>query len=155
MTKKIPYQEFKLRTIFSGEQKGQKETEQGKIKGKMLLSRSPVSFLGDVNLDGVVVVDDSDVRGERIDGKIFAFPYGRGSTVGTYVILRLSKAGKAPMAIINKKTESIIAAGAVISRIPLFDSPEPDLFSYLKPGNYEVEIRVGEKESLLRILEFF
>ena len=125
---------FKLRKIFS-------ELEDS-IEGTMLLSRKPVSFLGDIDVEtGEVVAGDSDVFGERIAGKIFAFPSGRGSTVGTYTILQLAKNGKAPEAIINRRTESIIVAGAVISNIPLFDSPEPDIFAHsLKPGLYRARI---------------
>ena len=126
---------FKLRKIFS-------ELEDS-IEGTMLLSRKPVSFLGDIDVEtGKVVAGDSDVFGERIAGRIFAFPSGRGSTVGTYTILQLAKNGKAPEAIINRKTESIIVAGAVISNIPLFDSPEPDIFAVhnLKPGLYRARI---------------
>jgi len=126
---------FKLRKIFS-------EIEDT-IEGMMLLSRKPVSFLGDIDVrTGEVVAGDSDVLGERITGKIFAFPSGRGSTVGTYTILQLAKNGKAPEAIINRKTESIIVAGAVISNIPLFDSPDPDIFAMrnLKPGLYRARI---------------
>jgi len=109
----------------------------------MLLSKKPVSFLGDVDVEtGEVVARDSDVVGEKVTNRIFAFPSGRGSTVGTYTILQLAKNGKAPKAIINRKTESIIAAGAVISGIPLFDSPDPDIFALfdLKPGLYRARI---------------
>ncbi len=142
---------FRLRTIFAAEVKSDESGT--KIRGEMLLSRRPVSFLGDVNSEGVVVAEDSDVRGESIRGRIFAFPSGRGSTVGTYVILQLCKSGNAPLAIVNRKTESIIAAGAVIARIPLFDSPEPDIFEELKPGVYRVEIEAREGIGVLRLLE--
>ncbi len=75
---------FKLRKIFS-------ELEDS-IEGTMLLSRKPVSFLGDIDVDtGEVVAGDSDVFGERIAGRIFAFPSGRGSTAGTYTLLQLAK----------------------------------------------------------------
>ncbi len=117
--------------------------EVDRLEGEMLLSRTPVSFLGDVDENGRIVAEDSDVTGESISGRIFAFPHGRGSTVGTYVILRLARTGKAPLAIVNRRTESIIAAGAVISGIPLFDSPKPDIFE-LEPGVYSVRIEDGK-----------
>ena len=145
---------FWLRVVFTGGNVSNKSemdrAGERKIKGEMLLSRKPVSFLGDVNTDGVIVAEDSDVRGESVRGRIFAFPSGRGSTVGTYVILQLSRLGNAPVAIVNRKTESIIAAGAVIAGIPLFDTPKPDLFK-LEPGVYEVEIFVEGGEGVLKV----
>jgi len=114
------------------------------IEGELILSKKPISFLGDVDTNGFVVAEDSDIKGEKISGRIFAFPFGRGSTVGTYIMLQLAKKNLAPIALINKKTESIIATGAVISNIPLFDSPNPDLFD-IKPGIYKATIKkLGE-----------
>jgi len=92
----------------------------GDVEGEAIVTGKKFSFLGDVDPDtGVVVANDSDIIGESIAGKIFVFPSGRGSTVGTYVLLRMKKAGTAPKAIINLETEPIIAVGAIISGISL------------------------------------
>ena len=131
---------YKLRKIF---------WEGEKIESELILSKKPISFLGDVK-SGYVVADDSDVVGEKISGRIFAFPEGRGSTVGTYVMLQLSKEGLAPIAIVNRRTESIIAAGAVISGIALFNSPSPDLFE-LEPGIYRAEIEDRGEFAVMRV----
>jgi hypothetical protein len=94
----------------------------GEAEGELIISRKNFSFLGDVDPEtGVVVARDSDITGESIKQKIFAFPSGRGSTVGTYVLLRMKKKGTSPLAIINYRTEPIIAVGAIISNIPLVD----------------------------------
>jgi predicted aconitase with swiveling domain len=99
----------------------------GDVEGEAIVTGKKFSFLGDVDPDtGVVVANDSDIIGESIAGKIFVFPSGRGSTVGTYVLLRMKKAGTAPKAIINLETEPIIAVGAIISGISLLDKPEID-----------------------------
>ena len=50
-----------------------------------------------------------------------AFPYGKGSTVGSYVLYALSRNGHAPAAIINTEAEAIIATGAIIGKIPMID----------------------------------
>jgi predicted aconitase with swiveling domain len=54
-------------------------------------------------------------------GKILAFPYGKGSTVGSYVLYALSENGHAPAAIVNAEAEPIIATGAIIAKIPMID----------------------------------
>lgn len=108
----------------------------GEAEGEVIVSKKKFSFLGDVDPDtGIVVANDSDIAGKSIAGKIFVFPSGRGSTVGTYVLLRMKKAGTAPKAIINLETEPIIAVGAIISGIPLLDKPEVDPTEIIKSGD--------------------
>ncbi len=104
----------------------------GFAEGEVVVSRKNFSFLGDVDPEtGIIKAEDSDVFGESISGKIFAFPSGRGSTVGTFVLLRMKKNNTAPIGIINERTEPIIAVGAIISEIPLVDSMD---ISVLRTG---------------------
>ncbi len=122
-----------------------------RVEGLALVSRKPVSFLGDVDpLTGTVVAEDSDVRGESVAGKIFIFPTGRGSTVGTYTLLRLKKSGAAPLAIVNEESEAIIAAGAVIAGIPLVDRVEKEFFRIVKSGDRVV---VDPSKNYLELVE--
>ncbi len=94
----------------------------GRASGEALVSPKPISFYGDVDPErGVIVARDHPLRGASIVGKVLIFPRGRGSTVGSYIIYRLKKAGKAPVAIVNEETEPIIAAGCVVAEIPLVD----------------------------------
>ena len=94
----------------------------GKGKGALLKSSAPISFLSGVDPDtGIVVEEGHPLRGESIAGKVLAFPFGKGSTVGSYVIYALKRNDKAPCAIINEEAETIIAVGAIISDIPMVD----------------------------------
>lgn len=88
----------------------------GTAEGKVVKVREPVSFLGDVDPDSGTVFQKFN-----ISDSIFVFPRGKGSTVGSYVIYQLKKNGCAPRAIVNEETETIVAAGAIISDIPLID----------------------------------
>ena len=54
-------------------------------------------------------------------GRVLVFPHGKGSTVGSYIIYRLARAGKAPQALINAESEAIVAVGALIAGIPMVD----------------------------------
>jgi predicted aconitase with swiveling domain len=55
---------------------------------------------------------------------VLAFPYGKGSTVGSYVLYALTRNGHAPAAIVNAEAEPIIATGAIIGNIPMIDRPD-------------------------------
>lgn len=92
----------------------------GRAEGELIVSQKPLSFLGGVDPDTGIVTDaESDIRGESVAGKILAFPRGKGSTVGSYVIYALKKNGKAPKAIIVSEAETIVATGAIIANIPM------------------------------------
>lgn len=107
----------------------------GIASGEALISREPIGFLGGVDpKTGVVIEKGHPLEGKNISGKVLVFPNGKGSTVGSYVMLQLAKNGKAPAAIINVSAEPIIAVGAIISKIPMVDKAEKDVFSLLRNG---------------------
>ena len=75
-----------------------------------------ISFFGGVDPhSGVVVERGHDLEGQSIAGKALVFPTGKGSTVGSYTLYRLKRAGKAPIAIINAECETITAVGCIIA----------------------------------------
>jgi len=95
---------------------------EGKAEGRALVSSSPLSFYGGVNPDtGEVIERGSELFGQSVKGRVLVFPYGKGSTVGSYVLYRLAKNGAAPCAIVNTKCETIVAVGAIIAEIPCVD----------------------------------
>ena len=96
----------------------------GRGTGRLLVSPAPISFLSGVDPEtGMIVEKGHPLRGSGIAGRVLAFPYGKGSTVGSYVLYALSRNGHAPAAIINTEAEAIIATGAIISGIPMVDRP--------------------------------
>ena len=117
----------------------------GKAEGELIVSKKPLSFLGGVDPETGIVTDaESDIRGQSIAGKILAFPRGKGSTVGSYVIYALKKNGKAPKAIIVGEAETIVATGAIIAGIPMVQGID---VSKLKSGTrVRVDADLGEVE---------
>ena len=94
----------------------------GWAKGEALVSNQPISFYGGIDpMTGEIVERGHELEGKSIAGKILVFPYGKGSTVGSYIILRLKKRGMAPKAMVNIRCEPIIAVGAIIAEIPTID----------------------------------
>lgn len=106
----------------------------GRATGQALVTKEPISFLGNINPETGVVVDPGhELFGRCIAGKVLVFPGGKGSTVGSYVIYQLKKRNLAPAAMINIRSEPIVAVGAIISGIPLVDRVPADILS-LKEG---------------------
>ena len=62
-----------------------------------------------------------------ISNKVLCFPFGKGSTVGSYAMYQLRLNGLAPAAIINSSAEPIIATGAIIADIPMVDGIDVNL----------------------------
>ena len=97
----------------------------GKVEGEALVTKDDISFYGGVDpATGNVVEKGHELEGQSVAGKILVFPEGKGSTVGSYVLYNLKKRGKAPLAIINKECETIVAVGCIISEIPCVDKIE-------------------------------
>ena len=123
----------------------------GYAQGEALVSVDPVSFYGGVDPEtGVVIEPGHAVEGECITGKVFVFPTGKGSTVGSYVLYRMKKLGTAPAALINSETEVILATGCVISDIPLVDKLDLDPVKNLRTG---MLLRVMADEGVVETVE--
>ena len=105
----------------------------GKAEGKALVTEMPISFYGGVDPNtGIVIEKGHQLNGQSVKGKILVFPQGKGSTVGSYTLFRMKKNGVAPLGMINKECETVIAVGAIISEIPTIDKVDT---SRIKTGN--------------------
>ena len=94
----------------------------GVAEGPALVSTAPIGFFGGVDPDsGVVLEPGHPLHGRTVAGSVLVFPTGRGSTVGSYTLLRLQRSGHAPAAIVNIESEAIVAVGAIIADIPMAD----------------------------------
>ena len=117
----------------------------GRAEGEALVSPEPIGFLGGVDPEtGVILDQNHPLRGQSIADKILVFPHGKGSTVGSYTILRLARNGVAPRAMINATSEAITAVGAIIADIPMVDLIDIDL---IHSGNW-VKVADGQIEVL-------
>ena len=74
----------------------------GNAEGEALVTSMGISFYGGVDPEtGRVVEKGHELEGQSIAGRVLVFPTGKGSTVGSYTLYRLKKAGLAPVAIVN------------------------------------------------------
>ena len=94
----------------------------GSGEGEALASSQPISFYGGVDPNTSEIIEKGhELQGKIVKGKILVFPNGKGSTVGSYTLYRMKKNGVAPVGIINKECETVVAVGAIISEIPCVD----------------------------------
>jgi hypothetical protein len=119
----------------------------GRAEGLALVSREPISFFGGVNPEtGVVTEKGHELEGKTVKDRVLVFPYGKGSTVGSYTLYRLKKNGVAPRAIINVECEPIVAVGAIISDIPAVDRLERNPLLLFQSGE---RLKVDADRSLV------
>jgi len=108
----------------------------GRGAGIALVSPEPIGFLGGVDPEtGVVIEKGHALEGCSVAGRVLVFPTGKGSTVGSYTLYRLARNQKGPAAIINQRSEAIVAVGAIISDIPMVDLIDVEL---IHDGEYVV-----------------
>jgi len=119
----------------------------GTGSGLLLVSPAPISFLSGVDpATGIIVEKGHPKQGACIAGRVLVFPYGKGSTVGSYILYALSRNGHAPAAIINVEAEPIIATGAIISEIPMIDRIDVSLDRLIEGTPVTVNGESGEME---------
>lgn len=118
---------------------------EGNPSGDVIFSRKPISFIGGVNpVTGIIQDPLSDQYGESIAGKIFIFPFGKGSSGAGLVLLELARVGKAPKALISLQTDTVLLTGPLISRefynieIPMVNVLEEDMEKLSKAKHIKI-----------------
>lgn len=118
----------------------------GSAEGIALVSPEPIGFLGGVDPEtGVVVEPGHPLERQCVANRVLVFPTGKGSTVGSYTLYRMARAGTAPAAIINAESEAIVAVGAIISGIPMVDQMD---IAQIQTGD-RVSVR-GDRVEVIR-----
>ena len=119
------------------------------IAGEVLITRSKISFLGDIDINtGKIVGSDIDIKGEIIRNKILIFPEGRGSTVGSNVIYGLSRKGLAPKLIATCRAEPITISGAIYGEVPMISNLSEKIFDHLKNHDI-VKVTITDGEAFI------
>ncbi len=93
----------------------------GKVSGAALLSATPVSFLGDLDIrTGRVTGALSDLCGRSIAGRVLVVPSTRGSAGAWRFIHQLKQHGTHPLAILTDELpDPSVVQGAILSGIPV------------------------------------
>lgn len=123
----------------------------GRAEGQALVTREAISFWGDVDpRSGEVVNPRHELYRQRIAGRILVFPYGRGSSTTSGILLDAIRNGTAPAAIVNLATEPVLAVGPVVSQelyektIPIMTLPADAFWSLRTGDRLVVDATAGE-----------
>lgn len=128
-----------------------RKVSNGKTEGEALVSTQPLSFLAGVDPNSGVVIDkDHELEGKSITGKVLIFPGGKGSTGGSWIIMRLADNNKAPAAMINVETEPIVAVGCIMAGIPLVDKLDSDPTKVIDTGDF---VKVDADEGIVEVVK--
>ncbi len=109
----------------------------GCAEGEALLCNTPIGFNFGVDIPtGTIIEHGHELEGQSIKDKVLIFPYGKGSTGGSYVIYQIACEGTGTAAIINLNTEVIIACGAIMGGIPVVDHLEENPYDVIENGDW-------------------
>lgn len=121
------------------------------VEGEVILNRQPISFLGDFNVEtGQSTNPDHDIVERNIYNKIFVFPSGVGSTVGSYSLINMSMNGVGPKAILVNRSDSIILLGCCVANIPHIHRFRDNIIELLEDG---MKVKVDSERGVVEILD--
>jgi uncharacterized protein len=97
----------------------------GLAAGPALVSREPISFLGDLDITtGTVVGQLPSVKGRSLAGKVLVLPATIGSAGAWRFLYQLFKHGTHPVAIICAELpDPSVVQGAILADIPVVCAP--------------------------------
>ncbi|HYB79424.1 MAG TPA: aconitase X [Thermoplasmata archaeon] len=84
-----------------------------------LVTHQPISWLDDVDSNGVVVNPQHDLYGKSLAGVTLRFPGASGSTVGSDRIVNLASRGVGPRKIVLERADPITMWGAILGGIDI------------------------------------
>lgn len=115
----------------------------GVTEGRAIVSREPIVWCHGVDPGSGRIVDVRvSIRGQSIRDLIFVYPLGKGSTTSSTWMLETLRRGNGPRAIINRETELIVAAGAVLGELlyqkqtPVVDQLDADPLAVIETGDW-------------------
>lgn len=108
----------------------------GLAAGEALVSKDPISFLGDVDIaTGQIVAERSRVRGRSLAGKVLVFPGSMGSAGAWRFIYQLRQHGTHPVALVCRDLpDPSVVQGAILAFIPIVCAPEEDVLTTIRDG---------------------
>ena len=123
-------------------------------------TQKPISFWGCVDpVTGNISDKRRELFGESISGKALVFPFGKGSSTGSLMLLELLRLNLAPAASINVRKEPLLATGPVVGKhfygktVPIVNIADAD-FNLLRSG-MDAEVVSLQNDSCVRFRNRF
>jgi len=117
----------------------------GRAKGRALVMKDPISFQGEIDEDGTIVVRGHPHAGESVAGRVLIYPEAKGSSGGCMMLRLLARRGKKPAAIVNTRNlDPNLVEGAILADVPMVWFPQADLYEIISTGDLvEVDGETG------------
>lgn len=120
------------------------------VEGEAIVSTQGFNSRYDLDrLKGVFCRPDHDHYGVSPAGKIFVFSAPKGGIATSWALLDLRQRQLAPIALVCRRANPVVAQGAVLSGIPLMDRFELDPIEHLRTGD---RLRLSPHLGLIEIL---
>ena len=88
----------------------------GAASGEAVVSAQPISLWGGLDAKTGEVIDRRhDCSGRTVTGRVFVYPWGKGSSTASAILLESVRLGTAPAAIVNCATDPMAALGSIIA----------------------------------------
>jgi predicted aconitase with swiveling domain len=117
----------------------------GIAAGPALVSREPISFLGDLDITtGEIIGRLPSVAGKSVKGTVLVFPLTMGSAGAWRFLFQLYKHGTHPVALITREPpDPSVVQGAILANIPVVCEPDEDVLAITNGTRLEVDGGVG------------
>lgn len=119
----------------------------GKASGVALVSSEPMGFWGGYDpKTGEILDRRHPLSGEIAAGRVLVFPFTKGSSTTTQILLEAIRAGSAPAAIVSRGEDAFVALASIVAdemyRKPLpILAVSPEDFARFRTGQ---RVRIAE-----------
>lgn len=123
----------------------------GRVQAPALISREPISFLGDVDIRSSRVVGElPSVKGRELRGACVFMPLSRGSAGAWRFIYQMAMHDSQPAALIYQSVpDPSVVQGAIMANIPVIAEVAAAFVESLRNGDIvSVDGETGEIEKL-------
>ncbi len=122
----------------------------GKAEGEAIVSRTPLSFLGELDPStGKIISPSHEHFGQSVKDKILVCPTGKGSSTGPSIAYLAKRAGNMPSAMVITEVEPVLAAAILTADVPAVDRLDQDPLEVIRTGDY---VRVDADEGTVEIM---
>lgn len=120
------------------------------VEGEAIVSAHGFNARYDMDREhGVFSRPEHDLYGRSFTGKVFVFTTPKGGIATSWALLDLRERGLAPLALVCRRLNPVVAQGAVLAGLPVLDRLDPDPVTTLRNGDW---VRVDPARGRIDVL---
>ena len=123
----------------------------GVVEGKVLVSTQGFNARYDLDRQsGTFSRPEHDLYGQDFRGRILVFGGAKGGIATSWALYDLKQRGMAPLGLVFRRANPVVAQGCALAELPLLDQLDPDPVNSLANGDY---VRLVPEAGELILLE--